>query len=243
MVENHNLPEAITISSRSVEYQSVINRNLKNNNMNQILCYQKLDFHQLIGIHIEEIPHYLRADSESFQKFILSFLSKTIEKHSEDLRQIAIVMHKILLLEKVDNLWLIYRKSGMGIIKLPKHFMHLRRKIWPFNVRVLVQQILNTADPDHNTYQLFVDYCLERLQNKSEACFNELNNRINSLANSIPNMESIIETFVRRHFIDESLEYDCQIALVQYHYIDELIKYYYLASNPDEKQVKSYRSS
>ncbi|CAF5053288.1 unnamed protein product, partial [Rotaria socialis] len=51
-------------------------------------------------------------------------------------------------------------------------------------------------------------------------------------------MEFTIEKFIQHEFMSQHLEYDCQITLVLYHFIDEILKCHFSNENPNIKQVR-----
>lgn len=217
---------------------------------NRSILYTELSLTQLLGINIEEVPFYLLSTSESFRKLMQSIESSLDTKdHIEEIRQIGIVMFQIFLLEKLYSLWITYRRSGFGILILPGHIKRLRKKIWPLQVRSRIQHLKtmanfhsnnNDADHEDHSCRILVDHCLKKLDEKSEEYHGILEDRIKHLTeSSASSIVCIIETFVRQRFMNQRLKYDCEIELVQYEYIDELLKYYYLNENPNEKQVKT----
>ncbi|CAF3461590.1 unnamed protein product [Rotaria socialis] len=54
-------------------------------------------------------------------------------------------------------------------------------------------------------------------------------------------MELTIENLVKQGFMHQRIEYDCRIALVQYHCVDEMLKRQYLIENPKENQIQLFK--
>ncbi|CAF5040561.1 unnamed protein product, partial [Rotaria socialis] len=53
--------------------------------------YTEVDLHELIGIDIDKIPHYLSNDNKLLEDKMRAIQPTINEKHSEELRQIAIL--------------------------------------------------------------------------------------------------------------------------------------------------------
>jgi hypothetical protein len=145
----------------------------------------------------------------------------------------------------VSSLWIVYRKSGTG--DLPSSTLSINpldRKIWPKQIQALVQSshrssIDQAAAVDDDVCLTFVNDCLHELNMNHEQYRHELNVKTSRLLGYTRTMEDRIEKFVQQGLLTQRLDIDHQMALVQYHYIDELLHRVHLAQNPNEHQVRS----
>ncbi|CAF1389602.1 unnamed protein product [Adineta steineri] len=136
----------------------------------------------------------------------------------EDLRAIAILMHKIFSIEIIHSLWIVYRKSGMGELQSKFQTNQIGAKVWPKDVRsrIKTSQIQYIDDDDD-------DACLT------------LTSRLPGYNRSI---EHIIEKFVQQRLHSLRIEIDQEIALVQYYYTDQILKRTYLDQKSNENQIQ-----
>jgi len=201
----------------------------------------ELTFPKLNGMDFDAIPDYLCKTNPSFEKKIHCILPSTT--NLEELRDIATLMHRIISIEIIHSLWIIYRKSGIGDLPSTLPRQQSNRKVWPKEVRSLVKQqqstrIENTNEDD--IYLTFVNYCLQELNNKSQHYRQELNVKISRLSGYDRSLEHTIEKFVQQGLQSLRIETDQEIALVQYHYTDEILQRIYLTQNPNEYQVNVF---
>jgi hypothetical protein len=64
------------------------------------------------GINFETIPNYFSRQNQAFEKKMQSIRPLTIQL--EELREIGILIYKIMFVEIVKSLWIVYRKSATG---------------------------------------------------------------------------------------------------------------------------------
>ena len=204
----------------------------------KIIPHTELNLEQLIGVNINQVPPYLCCSNESFKEAIYSIRPKVSLHHLEELRHVAILMYKILLLEKLQNLWTIYRRSGMGELSQPRSAKEVALKIWPFEIRSRIKHVENANITDDEKCHLFVDHCQTKLSDQNQLYRNQLRYRTSHIMDYTSAMELTVENFVKQRFMYQRIEYDCRIALVQYHYTDAVLKCQYLIENPNENQVK-----
>ncbi|CAF5158098.1 unnamed protein product, partial [Rotaria magnacalcarata] len=129
----------------------------------KIIPYTELDLTQLIGVNINQVPSYLCSSNESFKETIHDIRPKISQDHLEELRHVAILMYKILLLEKLQTLWTAYRKSGMGELQQTRSAKDVGLKIWSFEIRSRIKHVENANITDDEKCQLFVDHCQKKL--------------------------------------------------------------------------------
>ncbi|CAF2087086.1 unnamed protein product [Rotaria magnacalcarata] len=198
--------------------------------------YTEVDLHELIGIDIDKIPHYLSNDNKLLEDKMRAIQPTMNEKHLEELRQIAILMYKISLLERITSLWTMFRRVGMGTLALPSDIKQLNIKIWPFAVHTRIRHVENTHAYDDETCQMFIDHCLQKLNEKNDEYRHQLRFRTCHVTDYSVAMEFTIEKFIQHEFMSQHIEYHCQITLVLYHFIDEILKRHFSNENPNIKQ-------
>lgn len=217
---------------------------MQRSKIQKTISYQQLSIKELISIDIDQVPDYLRQTNHSFDKCIYSMRPNLPKTCLEPFKQVAILMHKTLLIDKLKRLWTLYRKSGMGQLKIPEQLQQCHLQIWSKHIRARVKHIHDESsieinnDDDYNTQcQLFADECLKKLSDKFYECHHYLQLDTVHLFDYTFNMEQTIQKFIQRNFLSQSLQYDCQIETVEYHYIDTLIKRQYANEHPTDKQV------
>ena len=207
---------------------------------------QQLDrltpFTKTIGMDFDFIPYYLRqTKQDSFEKKLRPILPSTMDL--EDLRQIAILMYKIMSIDKVQNLWLVYRKAGEGELQATVQTNHHRPiKFCAKEIRSLVKSssIQNHNEDDHHTVCLtFVNSCLRDLNSKSEQYRHGLNMKTSRLSGYNRSLQDTIEKFLQKHLEYFRKKIEQEISLVRYYYTDELLQQTFLKENPTNNQVSA----
>jgi hypothetical protein len=197
------------------------------------------------GIDFETIPDYLSRQNQAFENKIHSIRPPTIQL--EELREIAILIYKIMFLEIVKSLWIVYRTSGMGgggggsgnLPSIILQINQLNMEIWPPEVQSYMKLFkFNQNINEDNPCLSFVNHCLYQLDDQSKEYHHQLNVKTSRLVDYTRSLEYVIEKFVQQGLQPLRIETDQQIALVQYHYTDGLLKRAYLAQNPTENQVR-----
>jgi len=206
----------------------------------RIISPTKLALSNAMNIDFDRVPDYLSKSNPSFERKIASILPSTI--HIEDLRKIALLMYKIISLQLVHSLWIIYQKSCMGHLPSPISTMKdIDTKICPIevqsNMKLCKFQFQNN---ESNPALIFVNHCLSQFNDESEQYRKHLNIKASHLVGYSRGLEHNIEKFVQKGLVSKRIEIDREIALVQYHYTDVLLKRAYLAQNPSENQVRLF---
>ena len=159
----------------------------------------------------------------------------------EQCRSIAVLMYKLLCLEMIHSLWTTYRKSGRGELSTKFSMDGLSdRKVWPQEVYSFLQlEQVKTIEDDQLCFNL-VHHCLRQLEEKSEEYRRELRTSTSNLSVYTPELEQILEKFVQQELRSLHIEFNYQMALVHYSYMDELLQRYYLTQHPTDIQVNEY---
>ncbi|CAF1459863.1 unnamed protein product, partial [Adineta steineri] len=194
------------------------------------------------GDEKEKIPTYLQSTSTFLNQFttdhIINHVSTTIT--IEDLRQLAILKHKISMISIRQQLWTIYFKSGMGQWKTDEsHRIDVDRRIWPDEVRTIMLSKLNN-DNNQDEQKLCEEIVYEYLEgfNKATKYYcEEFTKRKNNLIDFTDEIEKSIETFVQQHGIQsQQMKLNYKTTILKYGYDDQILQREYLRTNPTKYQ-------
>ncbi|CAF2924809.1 unnamed protein product [Rotaria sp. Silwood2] len=146
-------------------------------------------------------------------------------------------MHKIISIEIVQYLWIVYRKSGIEELqsKLPIHLSDTQ--LWPKEVHLFMKQFQIDHNHEENTCLTFIHQCLQEFNTTSEYYRRELNVKTSRLSGYSRSIDYIIEKFVQQGLQSLRIEINEQIAIVQYHYTNKIFQQVYRTQNPNENQI------
>ena len=204
-----------------------------------------------IKVVIENIPDYLTKRNKSFQQVISQALSKTTtetatklndDNHKkEDLRKIAILMYKIIIIPIYQRLWTAYLKSGIGQLIIPsktKLSYSTAISIWPKEIKSMLPVSTNTDNTNENESCLkLVNDRLDELDHQLKLYQTELNMKINHFQGYIPTIRTTIETYIEQNLHSLRMEMDHKIELIHFDYHIRSLKLEYLRQNPNTFQV------
>jgi len=88
---------------------------------------------------MDSIPDYLSKTNVSFEKKIQSIVPATINVIK--LKKIARLLYKILLLELVKSLWIVYRKSITGDLPFNLSINALNKKVCPKEIQSAIKSL------------------------------------------------------------------------------------------------------
>ncbi|CAF3790195.1 unnamed protein product [Rotaria sp. Silwood1] len=181
---------------------------------------------------VENVPYYLSKESESFQEITGNLSSNEL---IEELRQMAIVIHQIFIIDLEKSLWTIYLKSGTG--QLPVNLMDndnlTHPHLWPIQVQKLIRE-QSSDNTDTATCLTYVTQHLDELDDKMKQYQTKYNMKKNRHLNYLPT----IQTFVHQQLESARLATEQQIAIVHYNYNDHVFELTFLAYNPTQQQKK-----
>lgn len=190
------------------------------------------------GMDFDVIPDYL-ADTNPYLETQLRALSDSWLVHIKALRDIAIVMHQIQSIELVRSLWMIYRQSGTGNLPTPFPIDPLDSKIWPEEVRSLALAHRPTTNPqlDDDLYLSYVDQQLLALFTQ----MTDLQQRLRLQQDALASFNATIEEFLAKLIYDglafQRMDIEMHIHMIEYDFIDTLLKRQYQGLALDPKQV------
>ncbi|CAF1455023.1 unnamed protein product [Adineta steineri] len=197
------------------------------------------------GDEKEKLPTYLQSTSTFLNKFmtddIINRISTTIA--IEDLRQLAILKHKISMISIRQQLWTIYLKSGMGQWKTDEsHRIDVNRRIWPDEVLTIMSLKLknNNNNKNQDEQKLCEEIVYEYLEDFNKATIyycEEFAKRKNNLIGFTDEIEKSIETFVQQHGIQsQQMKLNYKTTILKYGYDDQILQREYLRTNPTKYQ-------
>ncbi|CAF1336625.1 unnamed protein product, partial [Adineta steineri] len=194
------------------------------------------------GDEKEKLPTYLQSTSTFLNKFmtddIINRISTTIT--IEDLRQLAILKHKISMISIRQQLWTIYLKSGMGQWKTDEsHRIDVDRRLWPDEVRTIMLLKLNNNNnqDEQKLCEEIVHKYLERFTQAMNYYCEEFTKRKNNLIGFTDEIEKSIETFVQQHGIQsQQMKLNYKTTILKYGYDDQILQREYLRTNPTKYQ-------
>jgi hypothetical protein len=201
----------------------------------------------------DEIPEYLKSTNKIFDQILTDhIISGFITITMEDLRQLAILKHKIADMNLRKKLWTIYLKSGTGQWETQESGKTtVDRRIWPAQVKKMISSpssnntidISEESDDDEQKkYETRVHQYLDELNNTMEQYQNEFDKKKNDLMDYYTDdIEKAIETFVQQHGVRPlQMKLDYKIAILEYDYDMEILEREYLRLKPTEYQVKYF---
>lgn len=204
-------------------------------NINEQPSMKSMDF--------DVIPDYL-AEHNPYLQTKLQSLSVAWLSHIDELREIAILMHKIKSIEMVRSLWMIYRRSGTGNLPTPFPIDPFDSKIWPEEVRSLALSHIQTRNQqrnddheDDNLYLSFVDQQLTELFTHITTSEQQLRLKQESLNGFNATIEAFLMKIIMEGLEFQQMEIELHINMVEYDFIDTHLKRQYQGLELDQKQV------
>lgn len=193
----------------------------------------------MMTMDFDFIPDYLCNTNPSFENKIKCILPSTIKL--EELRDIAILMHKIMSIGIVQSLWIVYRKSGLGNLPSALQINQLDRKVWPIKVQSLLQQSQMRYMDEDEACLIFVNHHLQQMNSQSDHYRHEFNVKTCNLRGGYsPSLEHILEKFIQQGLQYLRMDIEQQIAMVSFDYMDRILERAYSIEEPDHNQVSFF---
>ncbi|CAF3431366.1 unnamed protein product [Rotaria sp. Silwood2] len=180
----------------------------------------------------ENIPYYLSKESKSFQEITSDLPSYELV---EELRQMAMVIHQLFMIDLEKSLWTPYLKSGTDQLQLNQmdndNLIHTH--LWPIEV----QKLVSKQSPDNTDTAACLTYVtqhLDELDDKMKQYQTKYNMKKNQYFNYVPK----IQIFVHQQLESARLATEQQIAIVHYNFNDHLFELKFMTYNPTPQQIK-----
>lgn len=199
----------------------------------------------------EQIPSYLQTTNKTFRQFLLNNKLALME---HDIQQLAILRHKMVMVNFDKTLWNIYFKSSTGQWQTGENHkvknVHNRR-LWPVEVKKMLASKLNkpmidvneATTEDQQMYEHLIQEHLQKIDRTLEKYQHEYQERKRQekLINLTNQIDQAIELFIQQQPTIRCLQVklNFKILLLQYAYDIQLLEYQYMQLQPTEKQVRS----
>ncbi|CAF1124694.1 unnamed protein product [Rotaria magnacalcarata] len=177
---------------------------------------------------------------------VLSSMTTATEKlnnNMDELRKIAIVLYKIMVIQTYQYLWETYFKSGTGQLMIPseakqKLSYSTTLSIWPKEIKTIVLSNKKDKTNENEICLKFTNGHLYALQNQLKEYQQELNIKANNYPGYTLSIQEIIKIYIEEN-LNASLykKIQHQVALIHYDYHIRALKLEYLRHKPNEYQV------
>ncbi|CAF1437271.1 unnamed protein product [Adineta steineri] len=187
---------------------------------------------------IEKIPNFLTKHNNSFKQMLyeaqllIKSTSPTTTIDIKQLREVAIIIYKIMIIQTYHLLWTAYLKSGEGDLIISSETV----SIWPKDITSLFK--LNNTTNSHEIYLNFVNQQLHALDHQLNICKTELNTKKNNICGYSLMVQKIIEAYIEKHIQSFRLKIEHQIELMHYDCHIRIFKLEYIRHNPNQYQIE-----
>ena len=197
---------------------------------------------------IETIPTYLSLTNPSFTQMLEQqswFRNHRTDHHVDELRYLAILMHKITVINLQRDLWLTYVKSGTGRLKKSNtnEPNSSGPSIWPVKVKSLILSKRITtemkSDDENQACRDLVYQFLSDLNVKQDQYQQQLMGKKQAYRHYTDSIGKDLQTYIEQqglYFL--RLKCDLKQALVNNDYQDQMFEMNYRQLNPNDDQVR-----
>ncbi|CAF1493907.1 unnamed protein product [Rotaria sordida] len=195
---------------------------------------------------LEIIPNYLTKQNISFKELMhqtLSSIIRTAEKSNnniDELRKIAILLYKIMVIQTYQYLWKTYLKSGTGQLIIPYETKQrlsypTTLSIWPKEIKAIVLSNKKDKTNENEICLKFVNNQLNELQRQLKQYQQELNIKANNFQGYTLSIQEIIITYIEQNLNSSlSKKIEHQVELIHYDYHIQALKLEYFQHKPNE---------
>ena len=195
-----------------------------------------------------KIPSYLSNKSECSQKLLDEILSTTkttgatatadlssaTSHEEEDLRQTALLMHKLISEQLFQSVWVAYFKSGTAQLKMNQ----TGPSIWPLNVKTMVKQAIDAGTDENDACMKLVQDRLRESHAKIQNYQTELDHLKNHIQGDREAIYQKIERYLQQKLASLRGKVEHNVALVQYDYNDRALELEFLQLHPNDNCVR-----
>ncbi|CAF1338130.1 unnamed protein product [Rotaria magnacalcarata] len=168
--------------------------------------------------------------------------TEKLNNNMDELRKIAIVLYKIMVIQTYQYLWETYFKSGTGQLMIPseakqKLSYSTTLSIWPKEIKTIVLSNKKDKTNENEICLKFTNGHLYALQNQLKEYQQELNIKANNYPGYTLSIQEIIKIYIEEN-LNASLykKIQHQVALIHYDYHIRALKLEYLRHKPNEYQ-------
>ena len=140
---------------------------------------------------------------------------------TEDLRKIAILIYKIMMIQTYQLLWVTCLKFFMGQLIMPSKTQPsywTSLPIWPEDVKAIVLSTNIDKANEHECCLKFVDGHLRELEHQLKQYQTQLNIKANHLQSYTVLTQKTMETYIEQHLHCIRIEIEPKVELVVYDY-------------------------
>ena len=190
----------------------------------------------------EPIPEFLQRNNALFDQMITRHtMSNTTSIPLEDLRQLAILKHKIAIANTENETWKFYLKLGIGQWQtLESVRTNVDRCFWAMPVKTAASALLiSTCMDTHKLYEYTANEYLAKLDRSIEQYRTEVVHIKDSLMNLPAGLEKAIDRFVQYHAIEPlHIKVNDKRAMLECDYHAQLLEREYQRLHPTDDQVR-----
>ncbi|CAF1548281.1 unnamed protein product [Rotaria magnacalcarata] len=193
---------------------------------------------------LEIIPNYLTKQNISFKKFMRQVLSSIITAASaeksnnnnnnmDELRKIAIVLYKIMVIQTYQYLWKTYFKSGTGQLIIPsetkqKLSYSTTLPLWPKEIKTIVLSNKKDTTNENEICLKFTNGQINALQHQLKQYQQELNIKANNFQGYTISIQERLMTYIEQNLNSSlSKKIEHQVELIHYDYPIRALKLEY----------------
>ena len=178
------------------------------------------------------VPEYLSTCTASFVRMIHPAFCTTMAVETidfEELRQVAIWMHRIQWIVIEKSLWRVYFQSGTGQLKNVDSSAIGNVQMWPTEVI--------EHGSENEACLAYVNARLRQLEDKEQACRERLNSIKQQLSSYTLLIDQAIQAFVQRNIQAFRAECELKKTMVECDYEEKLLALDFGRLNPNDRQV------
>ena len=200
-----------------------------------------------IIIDINRLPDYLTRRNKPFQRMLRETLStRTVNATSTDiegLRQIAISVYKIMLIQTHQLLWTTYKMAGTGQIVLQSEGPPVYSApipVWPKQIKLAVKAGGATEMNMNEHAMAHVKKYLSEWNKQLQLNRTELNIKANKFTGYSILLQKTIEAYIERNLSGLRTNIEHQVELVVFEYHIQALKVEYNRLKPNTAQVRVF---
>ncbi|CAF1261296.1 unnamed protein product [Rotaria sp. Silwood1] len=194
----------------------------------------------------EQVSKYFERINEMFDIQMKDDLGNSIDElFLDDLRELAILKHRIIQIELDKQLWTIYLKVGKGEwITSESKQTNVDRRLWPAAVKKLCTTMPNVSDINQShgmdrEYERIVQQHIEEFYEKIECYSMEYHEKKTSLLGFTDEIQQTLERFVHQYSITPfRMKLNYKIRILEYNYGAQLLEHEYLQQKPTANQIR-----
>ncbi|CAF3734723.1 unnamed protein product [Rotaria sordida] len=175
---------------------------------------------------------------------------------SSDLQYLAVLTHKLSVVNYQRKLWNVYLKCGTCLFSERKELQGYQQEtttrtlcIWPFPVTsmIIAQHYNDIIHENEITYDIYVDFIkknLFQLDTKATLYKYEFNATKHRIETGSDKLTHKIDDFVQKNHQVTAvrLHFEARMELAEYVYLDQVLQFKFFQEKPNEQQIKLAQS-